>query len=278
MAKNSALGDRMKNNYEDITRIKLPRRTFTIIRLDGRSFSKFCKRFKKPFDDDFVRMMNETAKYLCENIQGCKIGFVQSDEISLVLTDFDELSTTPWFDGTIQKIASISASFASTKFLQLLYDYQFSKLENPILYIDQIRKIIMSQKLLEFDSRCYTIGERAEVLNTLLWRQQDCSRNSISMVAQSLYSHKELERKNNSEKQELIFQKGQNWDKYPVGVKRGRVIVRGEDGKWCIVEPPIFSKDWEFLNVIPNYPENSDKIKNFKFEINWKDIRDLPNE
>jgi len=255
-----SLGDRMKGNYEDITRIKLPRRTFTIIRLDGRSFSKFCKRFKKPFDDDFVRMMNETAKYLCENIQGCKIGFVQSDEISLVLTDFDELSTTPWFDGTIQKIASISASFASTKFLQLLFDYQFAMMESviepkniKIMSIPEVRKIIMSQKLLEFDSRCYTIAERSEVLNTLLWRQQDCSRNSISMVAQSLYSHKELEKKNNSEKQELIFQKGQNWDKYPVGVKRGRVILRGEEGKWKIVEPPIFSQEWDFLNIIPNY-------------------------
>ena len=94
----------MKAFYENITRFSLTKRTFTVMRLDGRSFSKFCKRFKKPFDDDFVRMMNESAKYVAENVQGCKIGFVQSDEITVVMTDFDEINTSRWFDGVIQKI------------------------------------------------------------------------------------------------------------------------------------------------------------------------------
>lgn len=267
MSKIGNLGDRMKNFYENITRFSLTKRTFTVMRLDGRSFSKFCKRFKKPFDDDFVRMMNESAKYVAENVQGCKIGFVQSDEMTFILTDFDDISTTAWFDGNIQKMCSISASFASTKFLQLLLDYEISKIGidngskiDPMIPKKEIRRIIMSQKLLEFDSRVYTISDRSEVFNTLLWRQQDCTRNSVSMVAQSLYSHKELEGKNNSAKQEMIFQKGQNWDKYPVGVKRGRVIVRGEDGKWGIVEPPIFSQEWDFLkNIIPDYEDTKFK-------------------
>jgi tRNA(His) guanylyltransferase len=260
MAKKSGLGTRMVDNYESITNYKLPKRTFTIIRLDGRSFSKFCKRFKKPFDDDFVRMMNESAKYVAENAQGCKMAFVQSDEITLVLTDFDELTTKAWYDGRIQKICSISASLASTKFLQLLFDYEISKMDNDKLSkldYDQIKrevsKLIMNQKLMEFDSRVYTVPPRDEVLNTVFWRQQDCTRNSVSMVAQSMYSHKELENKNNSQQQDLIHDKGDNWNNYPIGLKRGRVIVK-RDGKWVIEEPPIFSQEWDFFaDIVPNY-------------------------
>jgi tRNA(His) 5'-end guanylyltransferase len=243
----------MVDNYESITNYKLPKRTFTIIRLDGKSFSKFCKRFKKPFDDDFVRMMNETAKYVAENAQGCKIAFVQSDEITLILTDFDELTTKAWYDGRIQKICSISASLATSKFLQLLFDYEISKIDKVDLSIKDVRKLVMNQKLMEFDSRVYTVPPRDEVLNTVFWRQQDCTRNSVSMVAQSMYSHKELENKNNSQQQDLIHDKGQNWNDYPIGLKRGRVIVK-RDGKWVIEEPPIFSQQWDFFtDIIPNY-------------------------
>jgi tRNA(His) 5'-end guanylyltransferase len=251
--KKSGLGIRMVDNYESITNYKLPKRTFTIIRLDGKSFSKFCKRFKKPFDDDFVRMMNETAKYVAENAQGCKIAFVQSDEITLILTDFDELTTKAWYDGRIQKICSISASLATSKFLQLLFDYEISKIDKVDLSIKDVRKLVMNQKLMEFDSRVYTVPPRDEVLNTVFWRQQDCTRNSVSMVAQSMYSHKELENKNNSQQQDLIHDKGQNWNDYPIGLKRGRVIVK-RDGKWVIEEPPIFSQQWDFFtDIIPNY-------------------------
>ena len=107
-----------------------------------------------------------------------------------------------------------------------------------------------------FDSRVFTIPSPTDVINNLIWRQQDATRNSISAVANFYYPHKQLDSKSGSEKQEMIFQKGDNWDKYPVGVKRGRVIVRGEDGKWGVVEPPIFTQEegWDFLkNIIPNY-------------------------
>ena len=112
MSNNLSLSDRMKM-YEEVTRGKLPPRTYTLIRADGRSFSNFTKKFKRPFDDDFVNMMNQTAIALCEEIQGCKIGYVQSDEISIIMTDFDNDNTSSWFDGVVQKICSNSASIAT---------------------------------------------------------------------------------------------------------------------------------------------------------------------
>ena len=228
-----SIGDRMKAYYENRTRYYLPRRTFSIIRLDGRCFHNFTKNFGKPFDFNFMGLMDKTATHLCENIQGAKIAFVQSDEISIILTDFDELSTEAWFDGNIQKITSVSASIATA---------YFNSLTDP------------SQGLATFDSRVFTISDIEEVCNYLIWRQQDATRNSIQMVAQSFYSHRELMNKNTSVLQEMIFQKGINWNDYPVGCKRGRSVIResyevmGEEfctvrHKWSVKEPPIFTED-----------------------------------
>ena len=90
----TTIGNRMKNNYENITRYYLTRRMPVIIRIDGKAFHTFTRGFKKPFDDVLVKTMQDTMKYLCENIQGCVLGYTQSDEISLVLTDYAELQLT----------------------------------------------------------------------------------------------------------------------------------------------------------------------------------------
>lgn len=108
--KKDNLGDRMKIFYENITRIFLPRRTYTIIRIYGKAFHTYTKGLDRPFDDKFVNDMDETACYLCKNIQGAKFAFVQSDEISILLTDFDSLTTSAWFDGNIQKMVSVKHS------------------------------------------------------------------------------------------------------------------------------------------------------------------------
>ena len=263
MSQNLSLGDRMKL-YEETTRYVLPPRCFTFIRVDGKSFSNFTKKFKRPFDDNFVNMMNQSAIALCEGAQGCKIGFVQSDEITVVLTDFEEINTGRWFDGVIQKICSNSASNVTERFNRAFYTYLIEKyveeidpqfaMDYPIRMKDVLKLLKTEGAKFKFDSRVFYIPSPTDTINNLVWRQQDATRNSISSVARSLYSHSELNGKNGSQKQEMIFQKGQNWDKYPVGVKRGRVIKRGEDGKWGVVEPPIFSQDWEFLtNIIPTY-------------------------
>lgn len=224
----------MKANYEDRFRYLIPRRGFTIIRLDGVAFHTYTRGLKRPFDEIFIADMDNTAKYLCERIQGAKFAFVQSDEISILLTDFDRLTTDAWFDGNLQKMCSVSASMATAVFNQL-----------------------RPGKLAYFDSRVFTLPYAEEVINYYIWRQQDCTRNSVTAVAQSLYSHKELMGKSNSDKQELIFQRGQNWNDYPARQKRGGAIlqkIKTVDGVdrhfWDIVEAPIFSQQREFFNLI----------------------------
>ncbi|HLD91558.1 MAG TPA: tRNA(His) guanylyltransferase Thg1 family protein [Patescibacteria group bacterium] len=235
--KNDDLGTRMKEQYENRTRIKLPRRTNTIIRLDGKAFHTFTKDFNRPFDVRFIYLMNETAEYLCENIQGCKFAYVQSDEISLLLTDYDKITSEAFFDGNIQKITSITASMATMIFNEMLNED------------DRITE--KSQRAM-FDSRAFTIADKEEVINYFIWRQKDAVRNSVQMVAQSLYSHKELQGKNCSQLQDMIFNKGQNWNDYPIGQKRGRCVVKDSSGYWTISDPPTFTQDRDFIGNLMN--------------------------
>jgi tRNA(His) 5'-end guanylyltransferase len=228
------IGDRLKSYYENRVRYMLPRRTFSVIRIDGKSFHSYTRGLKRPFDDQLMTDMDETAKFLCKEIQGAKFAYVQSDEISLLLTDFEDLGTDAWFDGNIQKIVSVSASLATAKFNE-----------------------IRPGKLAFFDSRVFTIPYQTEVENYFIWRQIDCVRNSITAVAQSLYSHKELAGKNGSQKQELIFQKGINWNDYAPRYKRGRGIIKeayekngAQRNRWAVVDVPIFTQDREFFKQI----------------------------
>lgn len=103
--KNDSLGDRMKG-YEGVSRNFLTRRVPAIIRLDGKAFHTFTKGMEKPFDPVLTQAMQETMKYLCENIQGCVLGYTQSDEITLVLTDYALSRPTPGLDITFRKCAA----------------------------------------------------------------------------------------------------------------------------------------------------------------------------
>ena len=232
--KKDSLGDRMKEFYENRTRNFLPRRTYTIIRVDGKAFHSYTRGLERPFDEKLVNDMDETACYMCKNIQGAKFAFVQSDEISILLTDFEGLTTDAWFDGNIQKMASISASLATAKFNEL-----------------------RPNKIALFDGRVFTIPSDIEVENYFIWRQQDATRNSISSVAQSMFSHRELENKNTDQMQEMCFQKGVNWNDFSAKLKRGRLIVKQDyekegatRSKWVSVEPPIFTQEREMLKVL----------------------------
>ncbi len=254
-----ALGARMKEQYEHRTRILLPRRTYTLIRLDGKAFHTFTRGFERPFDTDLIEMMDYTAKVLCENIQGCKVAFVQSDEISLLLTDFDKITTDAYLKGNVQKIASISAAMAASAFAGAMH-----RIAAPLIGVKRSKfEGKENYKVPLFDSRVFTIPDPNEVENYFIWRQQDATKNSIQMVAQSLYSHKELHGKNGSQQQDMIHEKGQNWNDYPVGQKRGRAIIKetyekegATRSRWVVVDPPIFSKDRSFLQeLIPRHHE-----------------------
>ena len=223
---NDNIGDRMKSFYEDRTRYQLTRRTNTIIRIDGKAFHTYTKGLQRPFDQGLMEDMNKTTEYLCQNIQGAKFGYVQSDEISILITDYDDITTHAWFDGNLQKMASIAASLATAKFNQLRMarsTWEGSDIEGSLGQDD-----IETFKLAMFDARVFQIPYQEEVINYFIWRQTDATRNSISSVAQSLYSAKELHGKKTSDMQEMIFLKGINWNDYSPREKRGSVIRKVE--------------------------------------------------
>lgn len=212
------LGKRMKEQYEVRTRTFLPRRTYTIIRLDGKAFHTFTKGLDKPADRDFIMAMNETAKFLCENIQGVKMAYVQSDEISILLTDFEKPTTDAWFDGQVQKITSVSASLAT---------YKFNDMINTFVNYHKQDKWADGQGIPKFglfDSRVFTIPDPIEVGNYFIWRQKDATRNSLSMMAQSHFSHKELHGKSQADMHDMLHGIDENWNDMDAGFKRGRII------------------------------------------------------
>ena len=241
------IGDRMKSYYEDRTRYKLARRTYTIIRIDGKSFSNYTKGLQRPFDIGLMNDMNDTTAYLCKNIQGAKFGYVQSDEISLVLTDFDELGTHAWFDNNLQKMASVAASMATAEFNRLRLIRHLKNVEMNIEPQD-----LYTFRMAEFDARVFQIPFIEEVENYFIWRQQDATRNSISSVAQSLFSPRELNGKKTNEMQEMVFQKGINWNDYNFREKRGAVIAK--------VEVPVIVRTKEYVNDGKTYPIDPNQI------------------
>lgn len=225
------LGDRMKG-YEVTTRTFLPRRSYTIIRVDGRAFHTYTRGMERPFDIGLIEDMNATAAYLCKNIMGAKFAYVQSDEISILLTDFEDIGTQAWFENNVQKMVSVAASMATAKFnqLRLLRGCSIPLVDtNGNEYKALHQSEIENFKLAEFDARVFQIPQKVEVENYMIFRQQDATRNSISSVAQSMYSHKELHGVSSDAKQELIFQKGINWNDYPSRMKRGGFIEKVGD-------------------------------------------------
>lgn len=200
------LGDRMKL-YENAFRIHLPIRMPVVLRVDGKCFSTLTANLSKPFDSRLMRAMDVTAAALCKEIQNAKLAYTQSDEISVLITPYTTLQTQPWVENNIQKTVSIAASIAGATF----------SLSTP--------EIFGTYKPVYFDARAFILPKE-EVNNYFIFRQKDAIRNSISAIAQSLFSHKELNNKNSKEKQEMIFQKsGKNWNNFPVRQKRGRCIV-----------------------------------------------------
>lgn len=254
MSDKTSLGNRMKESYEGRTRFKLTRRTPTIIRVDGKCFSQYTKGLERPFDQGLMTDMDEVAKYLCKNIQGCKFAYIQSDEISLFLSDWDTLTTNAWFDYNIQKMCSVSASMTTSKFNHLR---AYRRLKEPAKSVqDWLTDINLIKELrqAEFDSRVFQVPF-SEINNYFLWRQQDATRNSIASVAQSMYSHKELFGKNTDQMQELIFQKGTNWNDCTPYFKRGRVVKKVE----VQVNDTVRSK-WEVDTGIPVFSQSPDYL------------------
>lgn len=276
--RNDELGNRIKI-YENVTRSHLIRRIPVIIRLDGKAFHTFTRGFEKPFDEVFVKTMQDTMKYLCENIEGCVLGYTQSDEITLVLCDYKKITTQAWFNNNVLKMCSVSASMATMAFNKFFAenataweDREFAKVAvdgvtvlNPeqqeywLKHSSAHNRSVVNGAM--FDSRVFNIPKE-EVNNCLIWRQEDATCNSIQSVAQANFTHKQLHKKNQNELQEMLWQeKGINWNDTPTHLKRGSCCVkqaipyRREDGveyvrtRWVIdKEIPIFSKNTSYVN------------------------------
>ena len=227
--KRDDLGNRMKTFCEEIPKTKLMRRTPVVIRIDGKAFHTFARGFKRPFDDVLIKTMQETAKYLCENIQGCSLAYTQSDEISLLLIDYQRFETSAWFDYEIQKMCSISASMATMAFNNIFRD-MVGELHIKGTLEEEYSCILYkaAQKGAMFDARVFNIPKE-EVTNYFYWRQLDASRNSIQMVGQANFSHKELQNKSCNDIQNMLMtQKWINWNNFPAYQKRGSCVVRTE--------------------------------------------------
>lgn len=249
----STIMDRMKESYEIRARHYLTRRIPVIMRLDGKAFHTYTKGLNKPFDEGLIEDMQKTAIYLCEQIQGCKAAYIQSDELSFLLTDYENLNTEAWFNYEVQKMTSVSASLATAKFNQLRVCREIDNNDciDPIIWKDDFLNI----KLANFDSRVFTIP-KDEVSNYFLARQLDAEKNSIAMLAQSMYSHKELHGKHGGEMQEMCFQKGVNWNDLHFSKKRGSFIVKNTyvDGKLLdegttVSEQSVIRTKWEVVET-----------------------------
>lgn len=238
---NDRLGDRMKHQYENRTRYMLPRRTYTIIRLDGKAFHTLLRKAQKPFDVNFQCAMVDAAVGVCNETMGFRLAYIQSDEISILLTDMKDIHTEAWFDGNVQKIASVSASIATAHF-------------NNNDYVNRGLKVLGY-----FDARVFTIPDQVEVENYFIWRQKDWIRNSVTMLAQSYYSHKELHGKSQSEMHDMIHDKGSNWALMNDSDKNGRIVQRyiyeidgGTRSKWVCNSAPTFTANRLFWDGIWN--------------------------
>lgn len=251
-----SLGNRMKHNYENRYRIYLTRRTPVIIRVDGKAFHSFTKGLKRPYDMVMKKSMWATANALCENIMGCQLAYIQSDEISLLLIDYKKLTTEAWFDYNLQKICSVSASIATQAFNKWFRWYTEEAGLRAVepegaKYLALCRR---KYDTAQFDARAFNIPEN-EVCNYYIWRQQDATRNSIEMLGRCYFSHKELHGvKCNGIQDKLMVEKNVNWNDCPIFYKRGVCVRKVTNERGTVwetdMEIPIFTREREYIEAV----------------------------
>ena len=206
------LGDRMKFYEGQETGRKFLPLLPVYARIDGRSFSNLTRNMRRPYDERMTNAMIETTKVLVDQTHA-RIGYVQSDEISLVWLA-ETYDSSIFFDGKIQKMCSTLASMAAVEFM-------WAVLNSPD---DDFRQY--AAKRPHFDARVFQLPNKMEAANAFLWRNLDATKNAVSQAARSFCSHKELDGKSGPEMQEMMFQKGQNFNDYPAFFKRGTWVRR----------------------------------------------------
>jgi tRNA(His) 5'-end guanylyltransferase len=226
------LGDRMKR-YEGAHRIYLPPRIPVIIRVDGKAFHTLSRGCAKPFDAELSVAMDHVALKLLKEVQNARLAFVQSDEVSLLLIDYNKHSSQQWFDGNLQKMVSISAAYASVEF-------------NNHFCSDAV-----------FDSRAFVLPEK-EVVNYFIWRQQDAMRNAILMVAQSRFSHKQMHGTSCGKLLEMLHDIGVDYEEHYASYWRmGRALDKNSQPPCAPEGAPLFSNNRAFIEQYMQVEEGS---------------------
>lgn len=239
----TSLGDRMKG-YENITRNHLIGRMPVILRLDGCHFHTFARGFDKPYDKVLAKSMEDTMRYLCEHIQGCVLGYTQSDEITLVLVDYQTFNASSWFDNGIQKMTSVAASMATLEFNRKFASYALGYGSSAH---EKAAKIGAT-----FDCRAFNVPKE-DLLNCVLWRIKDCVRNSIQSLGQAHFSHKELYKKSTEDIITMVKEKtGILWNNLPLSQKYGSFCVKSTNG-FIITEKEVDT----FKNLEDFFAENN---------------------
>lgn len=238
--KNDEFGSRMKE-YEKAYAPKCIPLLPICVRLDGKNFSKWTKGLSRPYDVDMNNLMIKTTEFLVQETQAV-VGYTQSDEISLIYHSFDKDSQV-FFDGKIQKMCSILAAMATAKFNAMK---------------DQKVKFNGKPHAL-FDCRVWQVPTLQEAVNTLVWREMDATKNSITMAASSVYSHNQLHGKNGKEKMDMLMEKGINWNDYPAFFKRGTYVRRVQE-EGCVTKE-------ELLTLPPKHAAHSNPDLIFKRSV-----------
>ena len=235
----TTLGERMKRNYEIPCRRHLTRRTPVIVRVDGRAFHSWTRGLDRPFDRDLINSMVQAAVRVSEDMQGFKLAYVQSDEVSFLLTDYDELTTEPWFGYVQSKVESLAAASMTAHFNNLVASWY------------------CGNKPAMFDARAFNIPED-EIANYFLWRARDWERNSLGMYCGSVFSHKQLHGKSRQDRHDMLHERGMNWaTDLDEQLKNGTWIMYGRTGS----------------DVLPNYEEVS-RVVNAALSTDQTDQRE----
>lgn len=242
------LSDRMKD-YEFVSDYRLTKKTPVIARIDGRAFHTYTKGIEKPFDETMQEAMNFVCRKLVEEVQGCKLAYTQSDEINLLLIDWDKVTTDSFFDYRVQKMSSILSAMTTMYFNKhiverVLYWKQGTSESATYLFKMWVKKAGNAM----FDARVYNIPEK-DVCNYFIWRQEDASRNSIQSLGRSKFSHREMMGLSNDQVQDKLFTEcGINWNFMPTRWKRGFAVYRDENGIKSDFEIPLFKQNRAFID------------------------------
>lgn len=253
-SKVKTLGDRMKE-YEAVSDFRLTKRTPVIIRIDGKAFHTYTRGMDKPFDETLNTIMAYVCEELVQNIQGCKLAYSQSDEISLLLTDWNKINTESFFDYRIQKVVSVASSMATMYFNKFVTEMCYKLETEDVPYTSKEREDYLKlwkrkAGLAMFDARAYNLPEN-DVCNYFLWRQQDASRNSVQMLGRSKFSFKQMQNKSNSDVQDmLMLEYNINWNDIPTKWKRGFCVYKDviTNRITTNTEIPLFNQDRDFIN------------------------------